>query len=184
MCSKTLEKIDEMDPGPPIVVSPQEILKVIKGIPQWKSSGEDGIPYGAQVANQPDDDLQRHARIILVPKPKKDHHSPEGYRTISLLCTIDKVFETLLLARINGHLGEHRLLDDDQLGFRSGHSTTLQLFWTWTMLQQPLTENRQMVQLPYRRQRFWLLCPAHEVGGPAGLRIGSRTVYDLYQRHS
>ncbi|GJQ68623.1 hypothetical protein Trydic_g17171 [Trypoxylus dichotomus] len=37
------------------------------------------------------------------------------------LSTISKVFETLLLARINDHLHEQRLQDDDQLGFRPGH---------------------------------------------------------------
>ncbi|GJQ70087.1 hypothetical protein Trydic_g22563 [Trypoxylus dichotomus] len=49
-------------------------------------------------------------------------------RLISLLCTIIKVLETSLLAKISDYLDEHRLLDDDQFGFRSGHSTTLQLF--------------------------------------------------------
>ncbi|GJQ75549.1 hypothetical protein Trydic_g17634 [Trypoxylus dichotomus] len=58
----------------------------------------------------------------------EDHHSHEGHRPISLLCTISKVFEILLLAGINDHLDEHRLLDKDQFGFRSGHSNTSQLF--------------------------------------------------------
>ncbi|GJQ79423.1 hypothetical protein Trydic_g16282 [Trypoxylus dichotomus] len=50
----------------------------------------------------------KSTRIISVPKPRKDHHSPEGYRPMSLLCTISKVFETLPLARNNDHLDEHR----------------------------------------------------------------------------
>ncbi|GJQ73254.1 hypothetical protein Trydic_g13629 [Trypoxylus dichotomus] len=50
-----------MDPGPPIVISPREVLEVIKGIPQRKLPDEDGIPKksSVQVASQPDDDLQR-----------------------------------------------------------------------------------------------------------------------------
>ncbi|GJQ67779.1 hypothetical protein Trydic_g16569 [Trypoxylus dichotomus] len=54
----------------------------------------------------------KSARIIPVLKPKKDHHSPEGSQRIS----------------INDCLDENHRLDYDQLEFRSGHSTTLQLF--------------------------------------------------------
>ncbi|GJQ83305.1 hypothetical protein Trydic_g8896 [Trypoxylus dichotomus] len=66
-------------------------------------------------------DTQRYTSDT-VPKPKKDHHLPEGYRPISLLYPASKVLETLLLARINDHL------DDDQSRFISGYSSTSQLF--------------------------------------------------------
>ncbi|GJQ66724.1 hypothetical protein Trydic_g4669 [Trypoxylus dichotomus] len=142
----TLKEIDEIDPSAPIVISPREVLEVIKGIPQRKTPGEDGIPSGAP-RNLPLKLLVnlttifnavlylicypsrwKCARIVPVPRSKKNHHSPEGYRPISLLCTISKVLETLLLTRISDNLNEHRLLDDDHLGFRSGHSTASQLF--------------------------------------------------------
>ncbi|GJQ88149.1 hypothetical protein Trydic_g13153 [Trypoxylus dichotomus] len=67
--------------------------------------------------------------LSLLPKPMEDHHSSEGYHLMSLLNTISKVLKTLLLARITDHLDKHHLLlDDDQLGFRLGHSITSQLF--------------------------------------------------------
>ncbi|GJQ72607.1 hypothetical protein Trydic_g1272 [Trypoxylus dichotomus] len=43
----TVEETNEMVPGPPIVVSPREVLGVIKEIPQRKSPGKDSIPNGA-----------------------------------------------------------------------------------------------------------------------------------------
>ncbi|GJQ88653.1 hypothetical protein Trydic_g12853, partial [Trypoxylus dichotomus] len=86
----------------------------------------------AQVASQPDDDLQRR------PSP----HVLRGCRPISLVCTISKVSETLLLAGISDHLDYHRLLDmttsDSDTATQSLHSPSgLRI-----MSQQPLTENR------------------------------------------
>ncbi|KRT81504.1 hypothetical protein AMK59_5109, partial [Oryctes borbonicus] len=65
----------------------------------------------------------KSARVIPVLKPKKDPHSPDSYRQISLLGTISKILESLLLARINEHLVDNHLTDSDQFGFRSDHST-------------------------------------------------------------
>ncbi|GJQ73391.1 hypothetical protein Trydic_g13756 [Trypoxylus dichotomus] len=70
----------------------------------------------------------KSTRIIPILKPNKDHYFSNGYRSISLLTTISNVLETLLLTSINDHLDEHRLEDDDQFGFRPGHSITLQLY--------------------------------------------------------
>ncbi|GJQ79556.1 hypothetical protein Trydic_g16402 [Trypoxylus dichotomus] len=53
----------------------------------------------------------KSARIIPVHKLKKDHGIPEDHYPTSLLSTINKFLETLLLARINDHLDEHRLLE-------------------------------------------------------------------------
>ncbi|GJQ65904.1 hypothetical protein Trydic_g4004 [Trypoxylus dichotomus] len=97
----------------------REVLEVIKRIPLHKSSGEDGIPNGALtnlslkllinlttifngLTCYPSG--WKSARLVPVPKLMMDHHSPESYCLISLLCTISK------------------------FGFRSGNSTTSQLF--------------------------------------------------------
>jgi hypothetical protein len=60
-------------------------------------------------------------------KPGKDPAQPSSYRPISLLDTIGKLFERILLTRILNELGEFGLLRDEQFGFRPGHSTILQL---------------------------------------------------------
>jgi hypothetical protein len=52
---------------------------------------------------------------------------PSSYRHISLLDTIGKLFEKILLARILHELSERGLLHDEQFRFRLRHSTSFQL---------------------------------------------------------
>ena len=65
--------------------------------------------------------------MISILKPVKDSAQPSSYRPISLLDTIGKLFEKILLIRILYELGERGLLRDEQFGFRTRHSTSLQL---------------------------------------------------------
>jgi hypothetical protein len=60
-------------------------------------------------------------------KPGKDPALPSSYRPISLLDTVGKLFEKILLARVLLEVSERGLLRDEQFGFRPRHSTTLQL---------------------------------------------------------
>ena len=69
----------------------------------------------------------KHARVISILKPGEDPAQPSSYRPISLLDTIGKLFEKILLTRILCEVGERGLLRDDQFGFRPNHSTSLQL---------------------------------------------------------
>jgi len=69
----------------------------------------------------------KHARVIYILKPGKDPALPSSYRPISLLDTIGKLFEKILLARILHVVNECGLLRDEQFGFRPRHSTSLQL---------------------------------------------------------
>jgi hypothetical protein len=78
-----------------------------------------------------------HARIIPILKPGKDPELPSPYRPISLLGTIGKLFEKILLSRILSEISGCRLLRDDQFGFRPKHSTSLQL----ALLVQRVTRN-------------------------------------------
>jgi hypothetical protein len=65
-------------------------------------------------------------RVISILKPGKDPALPSTYRPISLLDTIGKVFEKILLSRILSEVNESGLRDE-QFGFRPKHSTSLQL---------------------------------------------------------
>jgi len=65
--------------------------------------------------------------VISIPKPGKDPAQPSSYQTISLLDTIGKLFEKILLTRILYEVGERGLLRDEHFGFRPRHSTSLQL---------------------------------------------------------
>ena len=52
---------------------------------------------------------------------------PSSYRPISLLNTIGKLFEKILLARNLHELSDRGLMGDEQFGFRTRHRTSLQL---------------------------------------------------------
>jgi hypothetical protein len=63
--------------------------------------------------------------MIAIPKPGKD---PKLYRNlcpISLLSTMGKLFEEVILKIFQRHIDEKSLLNANQLGFRANHSTTL-----------------------------------------------------------
>jgi hypothetical protein len=66
--------------------------------------------------------MWKHARVISILKPGKHPALPSSYRPISLLDTIGKIFEKILLHEV----GERGLLRDEQFGFRPRHSTSLQ----------------------------------------------------------
>ena len=69
----------------------------------------------------------KHARVISILKPEKDPALPSSYRPISILDTIGKLFEKILLARILSVVSERGLMRDEQFGFRTRHNTSLQL---------------------------------------------------------
>ena len=48
---------------------------------------------------------------------------PENYRPISLLPSLGKILEKLLLDRLNSFLRKHKILSNSQFGFRSNRST-------------------------------------------------------------
>jgi hypothetical protein len=56
----------------------------------------------------------KHARVISILKPGKDPAQPTSFRPISLLDTIGKVSEKILLTRILIEVGERGLLRDEQ----------------------------------------------------------------------
>ena len=52
---------------------------------------------------------------------------PSSSQPNSLLDTIDKIFENILLTRIFYEVSDRELMRDEQFGFRSRHNTSLQL---------------------------------------------------------
>ena len=69
----------------------------------------------------------KNARVISLRKPGKDPTLPSSYRPISLLDTVGKLFEKILLSRIMAEINSRGLLRDEQFGFQPGLSTILQL---------------------------------------------------------
>lgn len=68
----------------------------------------------------------KHAVIVAIPKPNKDATLPSNYRPISLLSSISKLFERIILTRIESHLDTNRIIPYEQFGFQKGHSTNHQ----------------------------------------------------------
>lgn len=67
------------------------------------------------------------ARVVPIPKPGKDHSVPSNYRPISLLSTLSKVFERLILRRIKGPILDNDIIRPDQFAFQPALSAELQL---------------------------------------------------------
>jgi hypothetical protein len=63
----------------------------------------------------------------MIPKPGKPPHEPTSYRPISLLPITSKLFERLLLKRINEEHDPSTLLLSHQSGFCEHHSTSHQV---------------------------------------------------------
>lgn len=66
----------------------------------------------------------KRARLLLLHKsPDKPVTNPYSFRLISMLDTVGKVFEKILLLRLNEHLDNTSGLSVNQFGFRRGCST-------------------------------------------------------------
>ena len=69
--------------------------------------------------------IWKKAHVTALLKPGKDPSLPKSYRPISLLSHTYKLFERLILTRVNPVVDEH--LIPEQAGFRPGKSTTSQV---------------------------------------------------------
>ena len=113
----------------------QEVTKILKHLKNKKSSGHDGIsneilkccspviePILAKIFNEMVEssiypDWMKLAKITPLYK-KGDRNLPENYRPISLISSLSKVFEKLLLKRMMSFCAKHKVLTSSQFGFR------------------------------------------------------------------
>jgi hypothetical protein len=68
----------------------------------------------------------KEAKVVTLPKPGKDPQFSQNLPQISLLPLTGKVFEKVISEIVKRHIGERKLLNASQFGFRARHSTTLQ----------------------------------------------------------
>ena len=66
--------------------------------------------------------------ICLIYKNKGSKTKPENFRPITLLPCLEKLFSSILNSRMEIFLEENNLLNENQLGFRHGYSTTESAF--------------------------------------------------------
>ena len=62
--------------------------------------------------------------ICPIYKNKGSKAKPENFRPITLLSCLGKLFSSILNVRMEMFLEEHNLLNENQMGFREGYSTT------------------------------------------------------------
>lgn len=120
-----------------------ELAVAARHLPSGKAPGPDGVPNAVvklACAINPEamltvfnrclelgefPRLWKKAKLVLIHKgADKPPDEPSSYRPISLLSTVGKVYERLLLGRVNIHLmNVEGGLSDSQFGFRAGRST-------------------------------------------------------------
>ena len=151
----------------PQLATPDEVHEAIRGLKVSKAPGPNGIPkralkhlpkrvvsllariFNAVLRTHHFPQTWKHARVISILKPGKDPTLPSSYRPISLLDTIGKLFEQILLARILHVVKECGLLRDEQLGLRPRHSTSLQL----ARLVERITRRKETPRRSFPRRR-------------------------------
>lgn len=65
----------------------------------------------------------KQATIIPIHKPNQNKFAVQGYRPISLLCTMSKIFKKIVSVRLNWFLEKNKFLAEEQFGFRKNRST-------------------------------------------------------------
>ncbi|GFW14313.1 RNA-directed DNA polymerase from mobile element jockey [Trichonephila clavipes] len=68
-------------------------------------------------------DNWKEAIIFPINKPGKDPHLASSYRPISLLSTIGKLTESIILHRLKNFINENNILNPNQYGFTNKLST-------------------------------------------------------------
>lgn len=158
----TLEKINNPFPDEPIIlIDLTEIKDVIKNLPNKKAPGFDLItaeilkqlPFNALIelttilnycliCNYVPS-YWKVAEVIMILKPDKPSYQASSYRPISLLPVLSKVFEKVLLSRINIIIERQKIIPNHQFGFRSNHSTIDQVHRITNEIETSL-ENKQI----------------------------------------
>lgn len=126
--------------------SPREIKAIIKHLKVKKAPGPDRVT-NSMVKNFPRKAIVyynfivnsclklsyfpkvwKEATVVPIVKPGKDPKLADSYRPVSLISSLSKIFERVILARVNKILNQTNLLPDFQFGFRPKHSTSHQVF--------------------------------------------------------
>lgn len=82
------------------------------------------------------------SEIIMFPKPGKDESQVSSYRPISLLSILSKLFEKLMLKKLNPILEEIGIIPEHQFGFRQHHGTIEQVHRVVVPIKQALDEKK------------------------------------------
>lgn len=134
------------DSNQPVLANIQEIEKTIRKLKNSKAPGLDSI-HNSLVKKLPPIGILwlgliinlclklsyfpsawKTAKVIGIKKPDKPPDDPGSYRPISLLSSLSKILERIILTRLKKHIADNNVIPPQQHGFREKHSTTTQLF--------------------------------------------------------
>ena len=151
----------------------EEVMNTINQLKENKAPGPDGISpkiirfsrdhiapclthiFNLSIQSGQYPHLLKESKVIAIHK-KKDRHIPDNYRPISLLDTINKIYEKLLYKRFINFLNTKGLLFLFQFGFRQHHSTSLALTEIVDKIKQSIDNNGYTVGI------FLDLCKAFD----------------------
>lgn len=138
-------KLIEEDNTMPKLTSPREIGDIVNHLNLKKAPGPDGINnaalknlgrkgivalaniFNASLRLRHFPDAWKEADVVVIPKPGQSLTHPQNYRPISLLSTVGKLLEKIMLTRLQHWATESSVIPDQQHGFRASHSTNHQL---------------------------------------------------------
>lgn len=148
MVSRTVRQyINTQQPDDNLVefATPAEIADILQHAKVKKASGPDRIPnmalrhFGKKAVLAMCEIINaamrlchfpaewKKADVVVIPKEGKNRTFPQNYRPISLLSNLAKVFEKIILKRLQTAVDAIDAIPDEQHGFRQGHSTCHQL---------------------------------------------------------
>ena len=144
-----------------IALSPNEVTSVLKSLPLGKAAGPDGINnrilkeladciaeplcnlFNQSLSTGHVPDTWKRSHITPIPK-QGDSSLVSNYRPISLLSTVDKVFERLVFKYLYNHLMDNNILTPFQSGFIPGDSTTNQLTYLYDTFCEALDSGKEV----------------------------------------
>ena len=146
---------------PHISVDPEGVKKLLSSLNPNKAAGPDRI--SSRVLKELADELYRPLAALfqnslnsgLVPKQwksalvtpiykKGDKHNPASYRPVSLTSVCCKVLEHIVAKALLCHLEEHKILTENQHGFRHHRSCETQLLIFVDELLRSMSEGKQI----------------------------------------
>ncbi|GFY09857.1 RNA-directed DNA polymerase from mobile element jockey [Trichonephila clavipes] len=93
------------------------------------------------------------AVVIPILKPEKDSALPSNYRPISLLSCLSKVYEFVLLQRLNQHCTASNFIIPQQCGFRPKCSTVHQLLRVTELIHSGFAKHEKAAVAEWYRYR-------------------------------
>ena len=127
------------------IIRPREVERIVKRLKPRKAPGQDGVRnillkrlprkglvmltkiINACLKHSYFPTSWKHAIVTAIPKAGKDITLSTNYRPISLLPTMSKILERVVLTRIEDHITDRGIIPAQQFGFKRGHSTNHQL---------------------------------------------------------